>query len=138
MRNPPRYIYQRTGGPIVTWNRIRPPGQTRAADTTALGSLGSTDVFNQPRRLPRGGAPEYIEDGFGGLGCMGPQPRGLPHGVIMQGMGCGSCGMGDDAPAAGCSCTGSAKTVTLTGAVSIGVLALTAVGALAVLKKLLA
>lgn len=67
---PPRYIMQRSGHPLITWDRMRPPGQTRAADTAAmgLGSLGNTDVFDQARRLPRGGAPEYINDGFSGMG----------------------------------------------------------------------
>lgn len=102
-----RYIMQRTGGPLVRWDGMRPPSQTRASDTTALGSLGSTDVFDQPRRLPRGGAPEYLNDGFGGfeaLGCMGPQPANLPPGVMVRAMGGCGCqhgkkAMGDVAPA---------------------------------------
>lgn len=67
----PRYIYQRRGGPLVRWDHAsgRPPGQTRAADASGLGSLGSTDVFDQPRVLPRPGAPEYIHEGLSGCGC---------------------------------------------------------------------
>lgn len=81
---PPRYIYQRRGGPLVTWNRLRPPGQTKAGDAKALGSLGATDVFGTPRRLPRGGAPEYISDGFSGLngcGCTGVGATATEYGA---------------------------------------------------------
>lgn len=79
MSRAPRYLMQRTGGPLVTWNRMRPPGQTKASDAQSMGSLGETDVFGQPRRLPRGGAPEYLTDG---LGCAcGPSAQGEYVGV---------------------------------------------------------
>lgn len=84
----PRYIYQRTGGPLVRWDRIngRPPGQARGADAKSLGSLGSADpsddlasatvssmapvhaVRTNRRPLPQPGAPEYLGMG-GGCGC---------------------------------------------------------------------
>lgn len=37
----PRYIYQRTGGPLVRWDRTngRPPGQARGADAKSLGGI---------------------------------------------------------------------------------------------------
>lgn len=76
--SPPRYIYQRSGGPLVTWNRMRPPGQSRAADAVSLGSLGGSDVFDRPRRLPRGGAPEYISDGFGASAIEYGEPVYIP------------------------------------------------------------
>lgn len=88
---PPRYIYQRRGGPLVQWNRLRPPGQSQAADTRALGSLGATDVFDKPRRLPRGGAPEYIADGLSGCGCGGkPQQAQGEYVVVGEYVGVGA------------------------------------------------
>lgn len=53
-----RYIYQRSGGPLLTW-RNGPPRQTRAADTVALGSLGGDTSLGMP--LPRPGAPEPLD-----------------------------------------------------------------------------
>lgn len=59
-----RYIYQRTGGPLVQWNSNlgRPPYQTRAADAKSLGSLGGAvfDTEFDGRPLPRPGAPEFL------------------------------------------------------------------------------
>lgn len=60
-----RYIYQRSGGPLLTW-RNGPPRQTRAADTVALGSLGGDTTLGMP--LPRPGAPEPLD---GDCGCGG-------------------------------------------------------------------
>jgi hypothetical protein len=61
-----RYIYQRSGGPLLTW-RNGPPRQTRAADCVALGSLGGDTSLGMP--LPRPGAPEPL--GEGDCGCKG-------------------------------------------------------------------
>lgn len=130
MATPPRYIYQRTGGPLVTWDRMRPPAQTRAADTLALGSLGDADVFDKPRRLPRGGAPEYIMDGFGDTDVhkttLGPRGRGMGC-SCQDGVGCDDCGDSTVKHAI----IGSGVAIT-----AIHVLA--GIGAYAVLKKLFA
>lgn len=69
----PRYLYQRRGGPLVRWDNPsgRPPGQARASEAKSLGTLGSTDVFDVPRTLPRGGGPEYISNGMNGMDGMG-------------------------------------------------------------------
>lgn len=58
-----RYVYQRSGGPILNWNKSV-PFQTRAADAKSLGSLGGATI---ELPLPRGGAPEPV----GGCGCGG-------------------------------------------------------------------
>lgn len=47
-----RYIYQRTGGPLLVWGPGRPPSQARAADAKSLGDWAPI--------LP--GAPERIGD----------------------------------------------------------------------------
>jgi hypothetical protein len=66
-----KYVYQRTGAPLLSWKNA-PPQQTRAADTKALGcgcgaGLGSLEgstlsgpTVSMP--LPRAGAPEPIPD----------------------------------------------------------------------------
>lgn len=52
-----RMAYQRTGGPLLNWNRGRPPGWSsgtgRSADARSLGSYET---------IPRAGAPESIGD----------------------------------------------------------------------------
>ncbi len=45
-----RYVYQRTGGPLVQWGAGAPPHGYRAADTVALGAWAPI----------RPGAPEMI------------------------------------------------------------------------------
>jgi len=87
-----KYIYQRTGGPLVVWG-THAPYQSRAADTSSLGSLGG-DSLDAPR-LPRPGAPEYIADpGYpppmGGCGCSNPM-----GGSNRIGTGIGSQALGD-------------------------------------------
>ena len=54
-----RYIYQRTGGPLVRWDGS-PPLQTRASDARSLGSLGSLDEPTIALPLPRPGSPEPV------------------------------------------------------------------------------
>lgn len=82
--SPPRYIYQRRGGPLLSWVN-GPPKAVRAGETRALGSLGDDDVFDQPRVLPRPGAPEYLSLYAG--------PGGGPRHKAMGDCGCGgSCG----------------------------------------------
>lgn len=62
---PPRYIYQRRGGPLLSW-ASGPPSATRGADNRALGSLGDDDAgIGTHHVLPRGGAPEYLSS----MGC---------------------------------------------------------------------
>lgn len=61
---PPRYIYQRRGGPLLSWAG-GPPSQTRGADAKSLGSLSddSGDVFDgNPMGLPRPGSPEFLSN----------------------------------------------------------------------------
>ena len=57
MARPPRYIYQRTGGPLIHWNRGRAPGVSigsgRSADSLSLGAYEAA---------PKAGAPEMIGD----------------------------------------------------------------------------
>lgn len=73
----PKYVYQRGGGPLLSWNNAAPQ-QTRAADAKSLGSLGGT-VFSAPTlELPRAGAPEPL----GNCGC-----KGTVSGLIGQPMG---------------------------------------------------
>lgn len=52
-----RMAYQRTGGPLLNWNRGRPPGWSsgtgRSADARTLGSYEA---------VPRAGGPEVIGD----------------------------------------------------------------------------
>ncbi len=84
---PPQYIFQRRGGPLVQWDHPsgRPPEQTRGADASGMGSLGATDVFDRPRSLPRGGAPEYLADGMGcsdGCGGKGNGMAGLQDDIV--------------------------------------------------------
>lgn len=56
-----RYIFQRRGGPLLSWQG-GPPSQTRAADAKSLGSL-SGDVFDaNPLGLPRPGSPEFLDN----------------------------------------------------------------------------
>lgn len=61
---PNRYIYQRRGGPLLSWAG-GPPYQSRGADAKSLGGLGSlgndTHMIQRPL-LPRPGAPEYLDD----------------------------------------------------------------------------
>lgn len=98
MSGPPRYIYQRRGGPLVRWDSVngRPPGQTRGADAKSLGDyIGTGDYVgtglgslgpdgNGPltqqvasgrntRPLPQPGAPEYLGSVpvTGSCGCQG-------------------------------------------------------------------
>jgi|SRR5215470_4767702 len=69
-----KYIYQRSGGPLITWTgRNSAPMQSRAADTVALGSLGDPTLV-----LPAPGAPEPL-NGIsckcgGSCGCSGASP----------------------------------------------------------------
>lgn len=65
-----KYLYQRSGGPIISWNRNSAPPQTRAADTVALGSLGGTTLDHPTLVLPAPGAPEPL-NGDCGCGCKG-------------------------------------------------------------------
>jgi hypothetical protein len=59
---PPRYVYQRRGGPLLSW--VNGPPRTQVPmSSSSLGALGGTDVFAQPVVLPRPGAPEYISMG---------------------------------------------------------------------------
>lgn len=51
-----RYVYQRSGAPLLTW-KGGPPHQTRAADATSLGSLEGPTIALP---LPRPGSPEPI------------------------------------------------------------------------------
>jgi len=58
-----RYVYQRSGGPLLSW-RYAPPYQSRAGETRGLGSLDEPTIALP---LPRGGAPEPVGDcGCGG------------------------------------------------------------------------
>ena len=62
-----RYIYQRTGGPLVTWDHAsgRPPGQARGADTVSLGSLGGSTLENimfDGRPLPKPGLGVVVDE----------------------------------------------------------------------------
>lgn len=59
-----RYIYERSGGPLLSWNR-RIPFQSRAGETRGLGSLDEPTIALP---LPRGGAPEPVG---GDCGCSG-------------------------------------------------------------------
>lgn len=52
----PKYAYQRSGHPILNWNRSM-PFQSRAADAVSLGSLEGPTLV-----LPRPGAPEPINE----------------------------------------------------------------------------
>lgn len=68
--------FNRGAGQMVDWggNRNRrstAPRGTRAADTTALGSLGGTTLSNPTLVLPRPGAPEPINFDTVPLGCSG-------------------------------------------------------------------
>lgn len=66
---PPRYIYQRRGGPLLSWVG-GPPRAVRAAETRELGGfagLGSIDGSSLQTQhvLPLPGAPEYLSS----MGC---------------------------------------------------------------------
>lgn len=63
-----KYAYQRTGAPLLSWDRA-PPQQSRASDakalgcgcTASLGSLGDDTLgASSAMPLPRAGAPEPI------------------------------------------------------------------------------
>lgn len=58
-----RYIYQRSGGPILSWRYGAIPGY-RAAETRELGSLGGSSLDDPTITLPlpRPGAPEPVGD----------------------------------------------------------------------------
>lgn len=68
------YVYQRSGGPLLSW-RSGPPNQARGADARSLGGygdggpikggLGSLSGPTVALPLPRPGAPEPV----GGCGC---------------------------------------------------------------------
>jgi len=61
-----RYLYQRSGGPLITWSgRNSAPPQSRAADTVALGSLEGTSLSRPTLVLPAPGAPEPLN----GISC---------------------------------------------------------------------
>lgn len=59
-----RYIYQRSGGPLLNWNR-QIPMQSRAGETRGLGSLDEPTLVLP---LPRPGSPEPVGCD-GGCGC---------------------------------------------------------------------
>jgi hypothetical protein len=100
----PRYIYQRRGGPLLSWAG-GPPSQSRAADTKALGGwfdgLGSLGDYDHPPGnslgLPMPGAPEFLS-GYDAIPSSSPPIH--QHGVGDVSCKCGgSCGcsggMGD-------------------------------------------
>lgn len=94
---PTQYVYQRKGGPLLSWKNGIPPYQSRAADARSLGSLGDDDVFGIQRPLlPRPGAPEYLDDQPDTLGAYGLIPSSSPP--IMQ------RGFGDVPKKKGCGC----------------------------------
>jgi hypothetical protein len=67
-----KYAYQYTGAPLLQWG-MRPPYQSRAADTVALGSLGGSTLAGPTLVLPAPGAPEPVDitPGMGGCSCSG-------------------------------------------------------------------
>lgn len=84
---PTPYVYQRKGGPLLSWKNGIPPYQSRAADAKSLGSLGDDDVFGIQRPLlPRPGAPEYMDDQPDTLGAYNPIPSSSPP-IGQRGLG---------------------------------------------------
>jgi len=68
-----KFAYSRGGGPLLDWSS-GPPRQTRAADATALGSLGTSSLSGPTLVLPAPGAPEPIgvsNQAMGGCSCSG-------------------------------------------------------------------
>jgi hypothetical protein len=49
-----KMVYQRTGGPILSWASGYPPRETRAAETTSLG------LYEYVPNHPLPGAPEMV------------------------------------------------------------------------------
>jgi hypothetical protein len=81
-----KFAYQRQGGPLVTWGQAAPK-QSRAAETSGLGSLGGTTLDEPTLVLPAPGAPEPI-------GVTPPSSYTRPVGPL-NGCSChGSCGCG--------------------------------------------
>lgn len=67
----PRYVYQRSGGPLVYWAHGQAPSQSRAADARSLGALGCgggcgcTSCGHKPvgdayLKEPRGAVSRYV------------------------------------------------------------------------------
>lgn len=92
------YGYTYRDGPLLRWGHGTPV-QTRAADATALGSLGGSTLDEPTLLLPAPGAPEVI-------GVTGKSMMPMSGTQIMQAMGgcscSGTCGCGP-APAAALS-----------------------------------
>lgn len=64
-----KYVYQRRGGPLLSWKSGVAPAQSRAAEATALGcsdctsgakAMGCGCSSKDAARVPRQGAPEYL------------------------------------------------------------------------------
>ncbi len=102
---PTRYVYQRRGQPLLSWQNGIPPYQSRAATLRTLGSLGDDDTFGIQRPLlPQPGAPEYLDDPPDTLGEWGLIPSSSPP-IMQRGFG----GVPTSAPkkkGCGCGCKG--------------------------------
>jgi len=100
---PTPYVYQRRGGPLLSWAGGVPPYQSRAATLRTLGTLGDADVFGIQRPLlPVPGAPEFLDDPIDTLGAWDAIPSSSPP--IRQ-RGFGAMGHTD----CGCGCKGKKK-----------------------------
>jgi hypothetical protein len=77
-----KMIYQRRGGPILSWASGYPPRQSRAADATALG------LYEYVPTHPMPGAPEMvhgIEETIGSVQSMAGLAIGGYHGYKRTG-----------------------------------------------------
>ena len=79
-----KYAYQRAGGPILDW-KTAPPRQSRASETTSLGSLAGSSLAGPTLVLPAPGAPEPVgitRQAMGGCGCSGTSKCGGMGGAL--------------------------------------------------------
>ncbi len=77
----PRYLYQRTGGPLLSWKHAAPQ-QTRASDTKALGGYES---YPGGQLVRVAGAKVGQAAGLGCSGCTGLQGFGSLSGSSLDG-----------------------------------------------------